>query len=155
MRIEEVRWKAEECANESRRSRTGGYLVACVLIALFSVGLFVTGAPRAKAGSAMIVAGAAFIVWCFRRSRSGEVPIDAGFNDYRHFYRAEREHQGDLLRRVRYWYLGAVLPGIVLILIGSTFYAYDVLMYLFLAAELIRRAIERRRVEIDPFGSAN
>lgn len=147
LRIEEVRWQAEESARQMRQWSIRGYLAASVVLVFFALAFVLTNAPRVRAASGFIITGALYSLWQLHKSGWPDViPADADFNMYRDFRSRVLESQRTLLQRVWYWYLGAIIPAVLLLLIGSQFYGYFVLMYVFLIAELMHRAIRRRQL---------
>jgi hypothetical protein len=150
MRLDEVQWKAGEFEREIRLRNRIGYLAAAAVIALFTFAFIRTNWPAARIGAGLVIAGTLCMIWQVLRAGSpGTVPQDAGFKAYCELCRRELERQRVLLRRVRFWYIGSVIPGVVLLLLGSRFYEYFVLMPLFLLGELTHRAINRLECEIE------
>jgi hypothetical protein len=155
MRPEKVQWKAGEFEREFRLCNRIGYPVAAAVIALFAFTSVRTNALAARIGAGLVIVGTLCIVMQVLRTGSPEAsPQGAAFNAYCQRYRRELESRRVLLRQVRFWYIGSAIPGIVLLLLGSRFYEYFVLMPLLLLAELTHRAIQRIEREIADFGGS-
>jgi len=150
MYLEEIRWRAEELQRELRRRNSWVYAIATAILALFGAGVAQAPTATARTGSALIVAGTIYIIWRVWTSGSPRAaPSGNGFDLYREFCRGEIGRQRALLRRIRYSYIGLLIPGLLLVLAGSMVYLYVILMYVFLIAELIHRAAVRLQQEHD------
>jgi hypothetical protein len=148
MYLEEIRWRAEELQRELRRRNRWAYLVAAAVLAGFGACFARTGVATARMGSALIIAGTLYIVrQLWNGSAPCSIPAGDAFDLYRDFCRSELDRQCMLLRRIRYSYVGLLIPGLLLVLAGSTVYVYVMLMYVLLIAELIHRAIVRLQQE--------
>jgi len=148
MYLEEIRWRAEELQRELRRRNRWLYFVAAAILTVFGACFAQTGVATARIGSALIIAGTLYIVWqLWNGSTPPSVPAGEGFDLYRDFCRSELDRQCKLLRRIRYSYVGLLIPGLLLVLAGSMVYVYVMVMYVFLIAELIHRVIVRLQQE--------
>jgi hypothetical protein len=65
------------------------------------------------------------------------------------------QRQSVLLHRLWHWYFGSLIPGVVLLLQGSTIYGCFILTYVLLTGELIYRAIEWIHLEIARINTPN
>ncbi len=132
MYLEEIRWRAEELRRDLRRRNLWIYSIAAAILALFGVGVAQTRTATARTGSVLIVAGTVYIIWRVWTSGSPRSePIGSNFNLYRDFCRSELDRQRKLLRRIRYSYIGLLIPGLLLVLAGSMVYVYVILMLCF------------------------
>lgn len=148
MYLEEIRWRAEELQRELRRRNRWVYFVAAAILTVFGACFAQTGVATARIGSAIIIAGTLYIVWqLWNGGAPRSVPAGKGFDLYRDFCRSELDRQCTLLRRIRYSYVGLLIPGLLLVLAGSMVYVYVIVMYVFLIAELIHRVIVRLQQE--------
>jgi hypothetical protein len=144
VRCEEIRWKAQEFERTIRRRNIVGYAAGAAISAVFAVPLFVPSIPRARAGSALILAGVAYLMFEIRRGGLPEaVPEEGGLCVYGDVYRRELERQSAWLRRVWYWYFISLIPGCLLLLLGSRVYGYVVLLPILLIAEVHLRVAEK------------
>jgi hypothetical protein len=150
MYLDEIRWRAEELQREIRRRNTWVYSTAAAILGFFGTCFAKSGVTTARIGSALIMAGTLYALWQVWNAGSPRtIPTGDCFQPYREFCRGGIHRQRALLRRVRYIYLGLLIPGLLLVLAGSMVYAYVVLMYVLLIAELLRRAIVRLQQEHD------
>ena len=75
---------------------------------------------RAPATTCSSVAAVTFIVYHLHRYGSARVmPAEMGLTNCLQFHRAELERQRDLLRSVWKWYLAPLVPGMLLVYVGS------------------------------------
>lgn len=155
MYLDEIRWRAEELERDLRRRNRWVCFVAAAILALFGACFAQTGVARARIGSALIIAGTLYILWLlWNGGTPRSVPAGEDFGLYRNFCRSELDRQCTMLRRIRYSYVGVLLPGLLLVLAGSMVYVYVVVMYVLLIAELIHRAIVRLQQEQSDVTSA-
>jgi hypothetical protein len=126
------------------------YIAGTAVFIGFVVNFLVTHSLRAQAGSAFILAGALYVLFEIRRRGLPErVPQEGSLVEYDGVYRTELQRQCPLLHRVWYWYFGSLLPGCLLLLLGSFVYPYVLLLCIFLFAELHLRAAERLQHDLD------
>ena len=119
MSLEEIREKAVRFERRIRWRNLRETMVALVLIPLFCFFFYWCPAPSQRIGSGLTIAGLVFLIWYMKRNAGAEaVPAGAGFANYVAFHRRELERQRDLLRRVWFWYLGPLLPGILVFNFG-------------------------------------
>ena len=113
MDIGELRKKALEFERRVRNRNWREY-GAALLVAVACVWMLVA-APRwhVKAGAALSMVGIAAVCWNLYRKGSAEVLPDGAVVS-RDWYRKELERQRDLLRDVWKWYLGPMVPGMVM-----------------------------------------
>ena len=112
MEIAELRRKA--AAFERRvRNRNWREYAASVLVIGACMAMLVTGAPLyVKAGAVLSMAGIAIVCGqLYRKGSAAEVSDGAVVS--RDWYRQELERQRDLLRGVWRWYLGPMIPGLL------------------------------------------
>ncbi|HEY6340969.1 MAG TPA: hypothetical protein VIY49_05720 [Bryobacteraceae bacterium] len=136
---EEIRWKSEELARKGGH-RTGGYLAFCALLSILALWAVPTGGLVARAGWCLILTGN--LVLIYRILKQHFTPfggLGGGFDAYRRNLR--RPHA--VLQGAGYWFYGALLPGVLLLLKGSFVYVYWFPLVVLIAAELNRRAAGR------------
>ncbi|SPE43067.1 conserved membrane hypothetical protein [Candidatus Sulfopaludibacter sp. SbA3] len=123
MSLEEIRNKAAkfEGGVRSRNLRETVVGIGTIVVFLFYLKWFPT--PLERAGSCLTIAGILWVIYRMNgRAAAAKVPEATGFETCVSFHRRELEHQRDLLRSIWRWYLGPLVPGIVLFsvsLIGS------------------------------------
>ena len=148
MYLDEIRWRAEEIGREIRRRNMWVYGTAAAVSGLCVVCFALATTAHVRIGAAVIIVGTLCVVRQVRCGRA-DAPGGADFELYREFCRSELERQRGAVKRIRYWYVGALIPGLLLVLWGSFVYAYVVLMYVLLGAELIYRVTVRLQQEHD------
>jgi hypothetical protein len=149
--IPEIRWRAEEFGKDVRRWNMA-VSVAAAALAAFALRFALTGLPRARAGSGLILAGVVYVVYQIRkRGLPGTVPTGTRLDGYSDYYRGELERQVALLQRVSYWLYGASAPGFALLILGTRIYNFIVILVILLIAELTHRAKQKLQREIDEF----
>ena len=115
MSVEEIRERARKFQRRIHWRNLREYIGVAVVVLIFGSQTFARIDPIRRIGSGLLVAGALWIAWHLRaHGASREV---AG--DCLSFHRRELERQRDLLRSVWKWYLGPMIPGLLLIAVGS------------------------------------
>jgi hypothetical protein len=113
--VEELRAKAAKFQSRIHWRNAREYVAALVVIATFGRALWKNPHIVPRIASALIVAGAIYIVWHLWKSGAPKfLPADMGRVDCVRFYRRELERQRDLLRSVWKWYIGPLIPGMAL-----------------------------------------
>lgn len=114
MSADEIRVRAGNLQSIVSRRNLLEYLVGGFLIAVFGAMAFVASYPLSKLGCALIAIGVAFVIWRLSVvARAGSVREAAAASDWAQFYRSELVRQRDALRGVWAWYLGPLIPGMV------------------------------------------
>jgi len=112
--MEEIRSKAVRFERQIRSRNRRETTVAVVMIAVFGLFLFVFPSPMARAGSLLTIAGIVFVIYRMNRQAAPDrVPAGGGFESCVAFHRRELERQRDLLRSIERWYLGPLIPGVL------------------------------------------
>jgi hypothetical protein len=141
--MEQLRWKVMEFEIKARQWNHRGNLGAAAAIGLFASSLPFADSSGARLASGIFIAGAAYAAWIIRkRGAPAAAPLGGGWKDHADYYRAELQQQSTLLNRAWHCYFGALIPGALLLLQGSTLYAHFALIYVLLIGELNYRAIE-------------
>jgi hypothetical protein len=147
--IERLRWNAIQFEVRMRQWSSWANLAAGAAIGLLTLGLPFAGATRVQLASGLFIAGAVYVAWVVRRRGSpGAAPLGGGWKEYTQYCRTELQHQSVLLNRLWHWYFGSLIPGVLLMLQGSTIYGGFILVYVFLLGELNYRAIEWTHLEM-------
>jgi len=147
--IEKLRWNAIQFEIRMRQWNHWANLAAAAAIGLLVLGLPFAGSLRAQVASILFISGAAYVAWIVRRRGSPQpAPLGGEWAHYSLYCRNELERQSVLLDRLWHWYFGSLIPGVLLLLQGSTIYACFILTYVLLIGELLYRAIEWVQLEI-------
>jgi hypothetical protein len=119
MPLEEIHRRARQFEKRISRRNLREYIAGGIGIVIFTVYLFIFRDPVARTGSALIIAGALFVLFqIYKRATPGTLPADLALTASLEFHRRELVRQRDLLRTVWLWYLGPFIPGIVVFGMG-------------------------------------
>jgi drug/metabolite transporter (DMT)-like permease len=117
--VEQMRAKANNFQSAVGRRNRIEYVAAIFVVAGFGSYIWIFRTPLMQLGSILIIAGAIFIVaWLHFRASANPIPSHISFMDYTSRYRDELRRQQSALRTVWLWYLGPLVPGLVLFTIG-------------------------------------
>lgn len=90
------------------------YAVCALVIAGFAFHFVRFPAPFMRVGSVLVIAGTLVVAWqLHRRASSTPLPGDAGARSWLDFQRAQLMRQRDALRSAWLWYIGPLVPGVV------------------------------------------
>jgi len=77
-----------------------------------------------RAAFAVLIAGLGYVVYELHK-RAGAIPAsEMGAKPYLQFHRQELERQRDYLRHIWRWYLGPLVPGMLILVAASLRLAY-------------------------------
>jgi len=120
MPLEEIRRKAQQFEKRIARRNLREYIGAAVGAAIFTYYMFTFHSPMIRTGCALIIAGLlAIVVQLHKRAAPGKMPADLALTGCIAFHRRELARQRDLLRTVWLWYVGPIVPGIVVFGMGA------------------------------------
>jgi hypothetical protein len=118
--LEDLHRRAGKFETRIRRRNLREYAGAAVVMAAFSFYIYKFPDWVIRLGSAMVLAGTIYVVMqLYRRSTPASLPADFGMVASVEFYRRELVRQRDLLRSVFSWYLGPLLPGLLVFTKGK------------------------------------
>jgi hypothetical protein len=119
--VEQIRAKADKFQSTVRRRNRIEYAAGVFVVAGFGWYIWIFRTPLMRLGSLLIIAGAIFIMaWIHFRVSASPIPSQISFIDYISRYREELRRQQSALRTVWLWYLGPLVPGLVLFTIGMS-----------------------------------
>lgn len=116
----DLRNRAHRLQSKIRLRNLIEYLAAGIVVVTFGWVAAVASGGVAKAGAALIALGAIYVSWrlhMLARAASRE-EVAAAADSCADFHRAELVRQRDALRAIWSWYLGPLVPGLVLFWIG-------------------------------------
>src|SRR5579863_2413420 len=114
MSIEEIRRKALGFERRIRSRNSRETVVAVAMIVVFGWFLIKFATPLERIGSGLTIAGLAYVIYRMNGSAAPlKVPAESGRESCVAFHRRELERQRDLLRGIWRWYLGPLVPGLV------------------------------------------
>lgn len=125
-KLEGIRMSANEIRAKDRRFqrrifwRNALEYAAAIALVLFSSFQFRKSSDVVmRAGFVLAGAGTLYLVWqLWRRGSPRNLPAEMGLASALDFHRRELERQRDLLASVWRWYLGPLMPGWVVLMIG-------------------------------------
>jgi hypothetical protein len=121
MPLEEIRRKARRFEKRIQRRNLREYVGGALAIAIFTFDIFKFPTPVARTGSALIIAGViCIVVQIYKRAAPGKMPADLALTASLEFHRLELVRQRDLLRSVWLWYIGPIVPGLIVFGAGVT-----------------------------------
>ncbi len=120
MSVDEIRMRAGKY-NRKIVWRNAREYAAALVVTLFFAYSFVRSADLLmRAGFAIEIAGISYVCWhLYTRGSWRRLPEDLGAASSLQFHRCELERQRDLLRGVWRWYLGPMIPGLVVLMVAS------------------------------------
>ena len=121
MPLEEIQRRARRFEKRIDRRNLREYIGAAIGIAIFTFYIFKFPNPLMRTGSALIIAGLlCVVVQIYKRASPGKLPADLALTASLEFHRRELVRQRDLLRSVLWWYVGPLVPGLVVFAAGVT-----------------------------------
>jgi hypothetical protein len=160
--LEAIQRSSAEFEARIRRRNLREYIAAGVVLVIFSVNLVTTHIAGARVGFALIIAGILYVAYQLHtRGSAKSVPASASFAGHVDFYRQELERQRDLLRHIWSWYLGPLIPGMVVLMLSAgiahprpqTLAGAALVGGVFLAvAKLNQKGVQRLQRKIDEIG---
>ena len=134
MPLEEIQRRARRFEKRIGRRNLREYAGAALGIAAYTIYIFKFHSLVVRAGSVLVIAGVLYVVvQLYRRASSGSLPADLGVAASVEFHRRELVRQRDMLRSVWRWYVGPIIPGLVVFTAGSIPPHSPVRVYLLLA----------------------
>ena len=120
MPLEEIRRRAGKFQSRIAWRNAREYAAALVVVLFFAYRLLRTNDILGGTGMAMIIAGVLYVVWHLHRHGSARsLPEELGRSSCLGFHRDELARQRDLLRGVWRWYLGPLIPGLVVVMAAT------------------------------------
>jgi hypothetical protein len=119
MSIEQVQASAGKMQRKIEFRNAREYVAAFLVVVFF--GYEFSRAPDllVRAGFALLIAGMCYLVWHLSLKGSWRpLPKDAGLSSCIEFKRRELERQRELVSSVWRWYLGPLIPGMAMLLVG-------------------------------------
>ena len=119
MSIDEIRRKARKFQKKIGRRNLREYIAALVVVVFFGYRIWYTPDTITRVGFATIIAGLMYIVYqLHHRGSAKSLPAEMGSESWLEFHRRELERQRDLVGSVWSWYLGPIIPGWVVLMVG-------------------------------------
>jgi len=119
MSIDEIRQKARKYQRKIGLRNLREYVAALVVVVFFGFQLWHTTDAVVRLGFAMIIASMFYIAYQLHRRGAARRPVaEMGAESWVEFHRRELERQRDLLGNIWSWYLGPIIPGWVVLMVG-------------------------------------
>jgi hypothetical protein len=137
MSLEEIRRRAGKFHRRIWWRNAREY--AAIVIVVIGFGFYLKWIPNpvARAGSLMTIAGALYVAYQLHRRASAEaVPEGGAVEHCLGFHRRELERQRNAMENVWSWYLGPLIPGLVVFMAGTTITAPIPIRYRILATAI-------------------
>lgn len=112
---DELRAKADKFRRTIAARNLREQLACALVAALFTYYAIVADAALVRLGCLLEVAAAGFVAWYIQAHGASAPATDLPCLAY---HRRELEHQRDLLRRVWRWYIGPMLPGVLVLVVA-------------------------------------
>jgi hypothetical protein len=137
MSLADIRARAGTLQSVVNRRNTREFAVGAILIVLFSVFAVIASTPLGQLGCALTAAGVAFVMWrMYAIARSDRGPGTAAVQGWLQFYRKELVRQRDALQSIWFWYLGPLVPGMVVYWLSVALKRDDIWGWIIAAAGL-------------------
>jgi hypothetical protein len=119
MSIAEVHAKASAFQSKIFWRNIREYAAAAIVVLFFGYRFACTADTFIRAGMALIIAGTCYLVWQLHvRGSSSELPSEAGLSSFIDFQRRQLIRQRDMLAHLWSWYLGPLVPGLVVLMVA-------------------------------------
>lgn len=119
MSVAEVQAKASKFQSKIWWRNLREYAAAALVVLFFGDRLLNTADTLVRAGMALIIAGTCYLSWqLHRKGSSRQLPKEAGLSSFIEFQRHQLVRQRDMLTSIWSWYLGPLLPGLVLTMVA-------------------------------------
>jgi len=120
MSIEEVRARAERFQSRIGRRNVVEYAASAFVVVVFVLQALLIPEPVVEAGAMLIALGAAVVAWRLHAQARAATRAERerAASSLVEFHRAELTRQRDALRSVWAWYLGPLVPGVVVFMLG-------------------------------------
>jgi len=121
MSIDEIRRKAGRFEHRIWWRNAREYAAMVLVMVCFGYYLYKFPHPAERAGSMLVIAGTLYIGWqLHKRASVRSAPVETGFTTCLEFHVRELERQRDALNSLWRWYLGPMIPGLVVFVAALT-----------------------------------
>ena len=119
MSADDIRRKAKKFQSKVFWRNAREYAAALVVVVIFGFDFWRTSDTLARVAFGLIIAGTLYVMWhLHQKGASRNLAAEMGLASGLEFYRRELERQRDLVGSVAWWYLGPVIPGLVVLMVA-------------------------------------
>jgi hypothetical protein len=119
MSVDAIRLKAGKYRSKIAWRNVREYIGVLFVVGFFGLQSTHTTDLLMRVGSGLIIAGSIYIAWHLYAKGSGRrLPGTLGLSSSIEFHREELVRQRDLVRSVPRWYLGPMIPGLVVLMVA-------------------------------------
>lgn len=119
MSVEQVRLEAGRFQRKIQSRNLREYVAALMVVVFFGFEFSRAKHLLLRVGFGLLMAGTAYVMWhLLSKGSPGEADESAGLSGWIEFRRRELVRQRDLLRSIWRWYLGPLVPGMVVVIAG-------------------------------------
>jgi hypothetical protein len=120
MSLDEIRGKARKYERQIRRRNGVEYVAIAAVVAFFGFSMLRLENALMRVGEGMCIAGGLYVAYqLHRRGSARAVPGDMALTSCIDFRLRELERQRDYLQGSWSWYLGPLVPGMVVIMLAG------------------------------------
>jgi hypothetical protein len=120
MSIEDITRKAGTFERTIRNRNLREYIAGGVVVIFFAYNFLHFPELISRLGSALLIAGTLYVMYqLHRRGSAASLPRDMGLTSSLAFHRRELVRQRDALASIGSWYLAPMLPGLLVMGVGS------------------------------------
>ncbi|HUI41934.1 MAG TPA: hypothetical protein VL523_08200 [Terriglobia bacterium] len=119
MSVDEIRRRAGKFERKIYWRNAREYVAALVVVIFFGYEFWRTPDALSRVGFGLAIAGLLYLVWhLYRKGSSRGLPGEMGLASGVEFFRRELERQRDLVQHVWRWYLGPLVPGMIVLIVA-------------------------------------
>jgi hypothetical protein len=119
MSVDELRRRARKFQRKIYWRNAREYVAALVVVILFGFEFWLVPDALTRVGFGLCIAGLLYVVGQLHRKGSARsLPAEMGLATSLEFFRRELEKQRDLVGSVWSWYLGPLIPGLVVLTVA-------------------------------------
>lgn len=119
--LDNIRKNADVFQTQIRRRNLREIVAAAVVLLVFGFYTWVLPGWTIKTGSVLVMVGTLCIIWQLRRRASAVSLRESSGMALLEFHRQQLVRQRDAAKSVAWWYIGPVIPGVVMMTLGRYF----------------------------------
>jgi len=120
MSLEKIRKRAAKFEKKIMWRNVGEYVGGAIAAVLFASFFVQSHDVLFRVAFAMMIAGLGYMAYqLHRRASARSMPTDLGTVNSLQFHRSELERQRDFISHIWRWYLGPLIPGMVVLTLAS------------------------------------